>query len=193
MKTIFFKIIPIIVLTVNTISCKGQQLPLNTLLKDIPINAYVKDLNNEFTTYIGTYKGTYKGNEITLFIIKEENKPSKLMNKNFYRDVLSIRYIVKNSSGIILQNTQNMNLNDQSNFNILSMGTMPEIGKVALGYDGTNCGVGWGQIDLKKLNATQISWDYYPNNTILDEATCPSGTDTKVYLPHTKNLVFTKQ
>jgi hypothetical protein len=73
-----------------------------------------------------------------------------------------------------------MNLNAQSNFNILSMGTMPELGQVALGYDGTNCGVAWGQINLKKLNATQISWDYYPNNSILDEATCPSSTDITV-------------
>lgn len=193
MKATFFKITLVLVLTINAVSCKAQQLPLNTLLKDIPTNAYVKDLDNEFPPYIGTYKATYKGNEITLFITKEENKPSKLMNKNFYRDVLSIRYIVKNSSGIILQNTQSMNLSAQSNFNILSMGTMPELGQVALGYDGTNCGVGWGQINLKKLNTTQISWDYYPYNTILDEETCPSSTDTKVYLPHTKGLVFTKQ
>ncbi|MFL9835409.1 hypothetical protein [Chryseobacterium terrae] len=50
-----------------------------------------------------------------------------------------------------------------------------------------------GQINLKKLNSTQISWDYYPNNRIIDDAICPSGIDTTVYLPHTKNLVFTKQ
>lgn len=193
MKTIFLKIILILVLAVNTISCKAQQLPLNTFMKDIPANAYVKDLNNELNPYIGTYKANYNGHEITLFITKEENRPTKRMNKYFYRDVLSIKYIVKNSSGVILQSTQNMNLNNQPYFNILSIGTMPPLGQVALGYDGTNCGVGWGQINLKKLNATQISWDYYPNNTILDEATCPSGTDTKVYLPHTKNLVFTKQ
>lgn len=174
-------------------SFKAQQLPLNTLLKDIPANAYVKDLNNELNPYIGTYKATYKGNEITLFISKEIDRPTKLMNKNFYNDVLTIRYIVKNSSGIVLQNTQSMNLNDQNYFNIISMGTMPELGKVTLSYDGTNCGVGWGEIILKKLNATQISWDYLPNNIILDEAACPSSTDTTVYLPHTKNLIFTKQ
>ena len=86
-----------------------------------------------------------------------------------------------------------MNLNNQTRFKILSIGTMPELGKVALGYDGTNCGVGWGQIDLKKLNSTQISWDYYPNNRILTDTNCPPGTDTTVYLPNTKGLVFTKQ
>ncbi|MFL9835411.1 DUF6705 family protein [Chryseobacterium terrae] len=172
---------------------KAQQVPLNTNMKDIPVNGYVKDFGNELDPYIGTYKANYKGNEITLFITKEENKPTKRMNKSFYRDVLSIKYIVKNSSGVILQSTQNMNLDNQSFFSILSIGTMPELGQVALGYNGTNCSVGWGQINLKKLNATQISWDYYPNNMLLDEATCPSGTDTTVYLPHTKGLIFTKQ
>lgn len=193
MKTIFFKIISILVLIVNTISCKAQQVPLNTNMEDIPINGYVKDFDNELNPYVGTYKANYKGNEITLFITKEIDRPTKLMNKNFYNDVLSIRYIIKNSSGMILQNTKDMNLNDQTRFKILSMGTMPELGKIALDYDGTNCGVGWGQIDLKKLNTTQISWDYYPNNRILTDANCPPGTDTTVYLPNTKGLVFTKQ
>ncbi|WP_404986865.1 DUF6705 family protein [Chryseobacterium sp. M5] len=193
MKTIFFKIISILVLIVNTISCKAQQVPLNTNMEDIPINGYVKDFDNELNPYVGTYKANYKGNEITLFITKEIDRPTKLMNKNFYNDVLSIRYIIKNSSGMILQNTKDMNLNDQTRFKIISMGTMPELGKIALDYDGTNCGVGWGQIDLKKLNTTQISWDYYPNNRILTDANCPPGTDTTVYLPNTKGLVFTKQ
>lgn len=193
MKTIFFKIISILVLIVNTISCKAQQVPLNTNMEDIPINGYVKDFDNELNPYVGTYKANYKRNEITLFITKEIDRPTKLMNKNFYNDVLSIRYIIKNSSGMILQNTKDMNLNDQTRFKIISMGTMPELGKIALDYDGTNCGVGWGQIDLKKLNTTQISWDYYPNNRILTDANCPPGTDTTVYLPNTKGLVFTKQ
>ena len=157
------------------LSCKAQQVSLNTNMKDIPINGYVKDFDNEFNPYVGTYKANYKGKEITLFITKEIDRPTKLMNKNFYNDVLSIRYIIKNSSGMILQNTKDMNLNDQTRFEILSMGTMPELGKVALSYDGTNCGVGWGEIILKKLSAIQISWDYYPNNRILTDANCPPG------------------
>ncbi|OBW40426.1 hypothetical protein AB670_03222 [Chryseobacterium sp. MOF25P] len=191
MKMIFFKIMIILGLIVNLLSCKAQILPLNTWVENTPNNAYLKDQDNELIPYVGVYKANYKGNEITLFITKEEDKLIKYPDKQFYQDVLVIKYIVKNSSGTTIQDTQN--INHQSYFKITSMGTMPELGKVALSYSGTNCGVGWGQINLKKLNATQISWDYYPNNTILDEATCPSGTDTKVYLPHTKSLIFTKQ
>ncbi|QQQ29946.1 DUF6705 family protein [Chryseobacterium indoltheticum] len=176
---------------VVVLSCKAQQLPLNTWMENTPNNAHLKDLGNELAPYLGIYKANYKGNEITLFITKEEDKLIKYHDKQFYKDVLVIKYIVKNSSGITIQDTQN--INHQSYFKITSMGTMPELGKVALSYSGTNCGVGWGQIDLKKLNDMQISWDYYPNNRIISDATCPPGTDTTVYLPHTKGLVFTKQ
>ncbi|MGD1319906.1 DUF6705 family protein [Chryseobacterium sp. 2R14A] len=175
-------------------SCKAQKtLPLNTLMKDIPVNAHVKDLNNELNPYIGTYKANYQGNEITLHITKEEDRPTKRMNKNFFRDVLSIRYTVKNSSGIILQNTQNMSLNNQSYFNILSIGVNHPYGEVTFIYDGTHCGIGWGDILLRKINSNQISWEYRPDSLVIDEATCPTGTDKKVYLPVTKDLVFTKQ
>lgn len=193
MKTNFLKSAIIAGLIINTISCKAQQVPLNTNIEDIPVNGYVKDFDNELDPYVGTYKAIYEGNEITLLITKELNRPTKLVNKNFYNDVLSIKYIVKNQSGAILQNTQNMNLSNDTYFNIISMGTMPELGKVALGYDGTHCGIGWGEIRLKKLNSTQISWEYNPNSLVIDSATCPPGTDKKLYLPVTKDLIFTKQ
>ncbi|MFL9835412.1 hypothetical protein [Chryseobacterium terrae] len=172
------------------ISCKAQNLPLNTAFSTIPNGAYLKDSNNELTPYIGTYKANYKGNEITLFITKQENKLEKSAKKNYYLDALIVKYIVKTSAGTILQDTQNINL---SSIELSSISTRPAQNSIVFYYSGTNCNVGWGEIILKKLNATQISWDYYPNSMLLDEATCPSGTDTTVYLPHTKNLVFTKQ
>ncbi|WP_312994656.1 hypothetical protein [Chryseobacterium flavum] len=193
MKTIHLKTILILGLIANTISCNAQQLPLNTSMENIPQNAYVKDLNNELTPYIGTYKSIYQGNEIFLFITKEDHKLTKRMKKVFYRDALVIKYIVKNSSGIILQDTQNMVLDNESFFNIVSIGTRPSSGDIILGYNGTNCGIGWGKIILKKINATQISWEYRPNSSLIDAATCPQGTDKKVYLPVTKDLIFTKQ
>jgi hypothetical protein len=47
------------------LSCKAQQVPLNTNMEDIPVNGYVKDFGNELNPYIGTYKANYKTNEIT--------------------------------------------------------------------------------------------------------------------------------
>ena len=193
MKTIYFKTAIILGLTANIISCKAQQLPLNTLMENIPQNAYVKDLNNELTPYIGTYRANYGGNEITLYITKEENRPVHYTDQQFFQDAIVIKYIVKNSTGAVLQNTQNMTLNNQSYFNIVSIGTRPTLGDLVLGYDGTNCGIGWGKIILKKLNATQISWEYRPNDMVVTTGDCPQGTDKTIYLPETKDLIFTKQ
>ncbi|SIR73071.1 DUF6705 family protein [Chryseobacterium sp. RU33C] len=190
MKTIYFKTAIIFGLIANTISCNAQQLPLNTLLENIPPNAYVKDLNNELAPYIGTYKASYGGNEITLYITKVENKLEESTHKNFYMDALVVKYIVKNSSGTILQDTKNNNI---PNIELYSTRTRPTLNTVILYYSGTNCHVGWGDIYLKKINNTQISWEYRPDDMVFTTGDCPQGTDKTIYLPETKDLIFTKQ
>lgn len=184
-----FKIITVLSLIINLISCKAQTFPLNTALSDISQNAYVKDLNNELTPYIGIYQTNFQGKEITLFITKEENKLIDYGNQIFYRDALVVKYIVKNSLGQILQDTQNTT----SNIELYSTKLSISQNHVIFNYSGTNCGVGWGDIFLKKLNATQITWEYRPDDIIIDSNRCPAGTDINIYLPETKDLVFTKQ
>ena len=87
-------------------------------------------------------------------------------------------------------------MNFQSNqfeHTIYSIMTRPTLNIISFTYGGTNCGVGWGDIYLKKLNSTQISWEYIPDSTIIDSSKCPPGTDTTIYLPEAKDLIFTKQ
>lgn len=174
---------------ISIISYKAQILPLNTGLLNIPQNAHVKDLNNELTPYIGVYKANFQDNEITLFITKEEDKLLNYGNQKFYRDALVVKYIVKNSTGTILQDTKN---NNNSKIYIYSSKIKSQ-NSVRFIYSGTNCRVGWGDIYLKKLNATQISWEYRPDDIILDSKRCSPGTDINIYLPETKDLIFTKQ
>ncbi|MDH6252831.1 hypothetical protein M2347_002558 [Chryseobacterium sp. H1D6B] len=194
MKMINFKIIIALTFIVNITSCKAQEYPLNSTYMNLPDNSYLKDINNELVQYIGTYKANFDNKEITLFITKENHKFFDLKVKKYYQDVLSIRYIVKNSSGIILQNTQNMNFQpNQLRFAIYSTKTRPTQNTIIFYYGGTNCSVGWGDIFLKKINDTQISWEYRPDDIILDSSKCPSGTDINIYLPETKDLIFTKQ
>lgn len=50
-------------------------------------------------------------------------------------------------------------------------------------------GYGWGDVDLKFVDATHIKWRYQPEDVILTNLNCPNGAD----LPKAKNLVFTKQ
>ncbi|MCS3529156.1 DUF6705 family protein [Chryseobacterium sp. JUb7] len=187
------KILLIFTVLISLVNCKAQQTyPLNTFYKDAPNYSYMKDLNNDLPPYMGTYKATYQGNEITLYITKEDHLLHDRINRKFYKDVLRVKYTVKKiSTGVILQSTQNTT----SSINeIISMGTNAmDNNSIDLAYSGTNCEVGWGRITLKKINATQISWSYYANSTLLSDGDCPGNPDIKVYLPDTKNLVFTKQ
>ena len=168
----------------------AQTLPLNTSLNDIPANAHLKDLNNELAPYVGTYKANFQDKEVTLYITKVEDKLEKSSQKNYFLDALVIKYVVKNSSGTILQDTQ---FNNVPKIELYSIGTRPYNNSVILFYSGTNCRIGWGKVILKKISSSKISWEYRPNDIILDDATCPLGTYINIYLPETKDLIFTKQ
>ncbi|MDR2235230.1 MAG: hypothetical protein LBE92_03825, partial [Chryseobacterium sp.] len=76
---------------------------------------------------------------------------------------------------------------------IYSIGTKPNINSIVFIYSGTNCGVGWGKILLKKLNATEVSWTYRANSLVITDQNCPGNPDLTIYLPVTKDLIFTKQ
>lgn len=190
MKITYRKIVIILSLFISLISCTAQNFPLNTAFLNIPNGAYLKDTNNELNPYIGTYKATFNGKVITLFITKQENKLEKSAKKDYYMDALIVKYIVKNSSGTILQDTQNSNI---PNIELYSIGTRPNQNTVLFIYSGTNCSVGWGDIFLKKINATQISWEYRPDDIVTTASKCPPTLDTNIYLPETKDLIFTKQ
>ncbi|WP_100075950.1 DUF6705 family protein [Chryseobacterium camelliae] len=170
--------------------CQAQNLPLNTPFLSIPNRAYIKDTNNELNPYVGIYKANYNGNEISLFITKQEDKLEETGHKSYHVDVLLVKYIVKNSTGIVLQDTKNNNL---YNIELYSTKIRPDKNAVHLIYSGTNCSVGWGDIYLKKISSTQISWEYRPNDVTTTAAKCPPNLDTTIYLPVTKDLIFTKQ
>ncbi|UOU98858.1 hypothetical protein MUU74_02650 [Chryseobacterium daecheongense] len=163
---------------------------MNTDYEGVPNYSYLKDLNNELDPYIGIYKANFNGNEITLYISKEENRLEKIVDKQFYQDALVIKYIVKNSSGVILQDTKNL---INSNNELYSTRIRSYDNSIIFYYSGTNCGVGWGNIFLKKINTTEITWEYRPDDMILTPDKCPGNPDLTIYLPETKDLLFTKQ
>ncbi|MDR6458961.1 hypothetical protein J2786_002068 [Chryseobacterium vietnamense] len=186
--------IALILVMLNIISCKAQlTFPLLTSIDNIPNLSHLKDTNNELQSFTGTYSATYNGNQITLFISKENDKLFNTRGKQIYKDILSIRYIIKNSSGAVLQDTQNKVFQPDLLHTIYSLWVTENGTKVSFNYAGTNCSVGWGKIILKKLNFNQISWEYRPNDITTTESKCPSTLDTTIYLPETKDLIFTKQ
>lgn len=184
------KIIIVSVILMNFIHCRAQTYPLNTWTENIVQGGYVKDLNNELNQFTGVYKASYQGNETTLYITKAEHILKEKINKSYYIDALVVRYTVKNLSGIVLQDTQNSTNND-----FYSIKSAPEENAVVLFHPGTNCGVGVGTVFLFKINANQLKWIYRPQGKIFlnKDEECPGNPDTKVYLPVTEDLIFTKQ
>lgn len=175
-------------------SCKSQEYPINTMPMNLPNDSYIKDYNNELDSFIGVFKTLYNGKEITLDISKKIKKKFTRNSSTvsyYYKDALVIRFLIKGSFGNVLQTTLN-SLDDEKHFISNTIVLTPQ-NIVKFYYTGADCGIGWGNIEIKKLNNVQISWSYYPNSTTLDNINCPNPIDTKVYLPETENLVFTKQ
>ncbi|WP_312901418.1 DUF6705 family protein [Chryseobacterium taichungense] len=172
-------------------SCKAQQTyPLSTDYDTVPNYSYFKDTNNELLQFIGTWKATFDNKEITIIVEKIDHHLIEYVNHKFYQDTLFIRYIIKNSQGTIIRSTMNLPITQSG---IESIGTFPNQNLVAFTYDGGDCQYGWGDIDLKLMDATHIKWNYQPEGVILTNKNCPNGADTTIYLPKTPDLIFTKQ
>jgi len=185
----------IFLITFTVFICKAQQIyPLKTDYTEIPQSSYLQDIQNELDSYVGKWKANFNGNTITIFITKEIHRFFNGTKYKYYKDVLSVRYMIQNSSNVVLQDTQSLFFTPvQLKHSIYSQWAEDNGNTVLLYYGGTNCGVGWGNVSIKKISSTQIAWEYIPNTTIIDSSKCPPGTDTTIYLPETKDLIFTKQ
>ncbi|WPC10021.1 hypothetical protein LEQ04_03785 [Riemerella anatipestifer] len=95
----------VIVLLLHT-NCTAQGVyPLNTSALNIPEGSYFKDINNELNTYTGKWK-TVVGNKITVINISKRNKvPIKFLGKNYYQDMVDVRYEMKDINGKVLEST----------------------------------------------------------------------------------------
>ena len=188
MKKVF-----LIILLTTLASCKSQY-PLKTDYTSIPTNSYLKDLNNELPNFVGLYKADYQNNIITLNLILENHKFINNVLNNYYIDLIKIGFKIESNNGLIIYDTQDQNIpQNELKHTIRSMWVDNNGSELISYYGGTNCGVGWGTIKLTKINPNQLSWSFEPNSTIVDDNNCPQNTDITIYLPETKNLIFTKQ
>ncbi|WP_027381390.1 DUF6705 family protein [Chryseobacterium daeguense] len=178
------------------IFCNAQEkiLPLNTTpLDDIKPNVYLKDLNNDFKPFIGTWKAVFDNKTILLKITKVDKKLSKTgFRENeikYYKDVLIVQhFIFENDGRKIIEDYFSPSL---SVYRITSQ-RYNKIRKILnLYYQGVLCGVGWGGIELKMIDAKHFSWNYFPEHSYTDK--CGKNGDFSVHLPEVKDLIFTKQ
>lgn len=190
MKVIGF----LLCLSIFIISCKAQQvLALKSSWDNAPQSSYLKDLDNDLNQYEGTWASFDNGKHIKLIIIKELQKQFKDMNKTLYKDQLLIRFEITDVNGLIIKSTLYDNFAINQNYQITSLFPTANNNEVILLYNGGRCSIGLGGIYMKKISATQIQWNYRPEGTVLNDQSCPPPVDTKIYLPTTENLIFTKQ
>lgn len=170
--------------------CKAQNYPLGTYYKNIPNNSHIKDTSNILDKYVGTWKAIINNKEVYLYITKQNDRKIKILNKEYYEDVLLVKYKVY-INGQEVENTTNFN---SDKINIISEGLAID-NSILFGYDGGKCRIGNGTINLKSIDSGHINWNYYPQSVQITNINCPdSPGNLDIYLPYEPaDIIFTKQ
>lgn len=172
------------------VSCQAQNYPLNTYYKDIPVNGHIKDINNVYEKYVGVWKANIANKEVILYVTKQNDRRIKLLNNEYYEDVLLIKYKVSVNNQEV-ESTQNF---ADNKINIISDGTDLDQ-SISFTYTGGKCRIGWGLIGVKYIDPTHIQWNYYPQSIRITNINCPNNPgNLKVHLPYEPaDIIFVKQ
>ncbi|HIC8756222.1 DUF6705 family protein [Elizabethkingia anophelis] len=170
----------------------AQTISLSQVPNQTPIGSYLKDIDNTLPLFTGTWTANFKGKQIMLNISdKVENHPIQLATTNYYRDVVFMRYTIKDVNGNNLASTMNKTI---INANIISTFTSPDKTRIGFYYYGEECGIGNGTIMLTRIDETHFKWEYNSLRGIIDPTQCSDySPNIKSYIPRAVDLTFTKQ
>lgn len=184
-------IIASLILIISITSCKAQVIAVenyNTYNKELEDNAYIKDINNVLSKFIGIWKGTYNSNNYEFKLVK--NTKNFKTRPSIKKDELLLRYKITNSNGIVIENT--LNLPNNSAY-VMQNGYVAETGSYVFSYIGKEVACGQnGWVFIRVLNNTnnqkaklflQVEREKYPE--------CTTGTAQQI-LP-TNWIDLTKQ
>jgi len=194
-KTTYIQLIILLL----TLSCKAQGITIaledkkNYEFKDgSPTKiAYAKDINNILGEYLGTWVGV---NDSKSYEFRIERHTVTAWNVyDYQQDVLIIRYIIKDSSGTILEDTTNLPADD-----ILVIGGLfmrydengnPE--SYQLDYNGRdhNCGQ-HGDMVIKR-NGAGLDLFYFPGGDFI--VNCDNTQNLVEFFPPNGGFSLTKQ
>lgn len=161
------------------------QLPVS----QVPKYSYFKDIEKIFDPYIGEWEGEFDGKKVIIIVNKEE----KVLDKEdlVYRDIVIIRYKVKDRKGKIIENTLEKVFNNKR-FKIEMLGIREDINKLMGIFYGGVCGLGRGFVYLGEPKNNQMTWTYF-SDTILITDDMIDKCQGEVNLPQGEDLIFTKQ
>ena len=184
MKKIFLFIV-----LVSLISCKAQTYPLRTYGISIPMNAYLKDTNNELPAYEGTWKGMWN-NKIIYITLKKLNYHYR-EPLNYYIDILIGKFKVTDNSGNIL--FDNTNLPD-TEAKIEGGRFRKKDGKYSLTYSDSEicCLNGFIQINFTDSTKTKLAWKFNEGDFIITKD-CPYYSSPEFPQPLPKEIILIKQ
>ena len=182
----------IAVLLLFVLHCKAQNIvpvekaiDYKTAGKGIPVDTYLKDVNNLFAPYIGTWKGTINNKTYTFFITKiTETGNGRSVDK------LTIHHLIfDNILGYTLEDTR-----IKSRPHITGWNFQKDLSYYHLHYTAENpwCGR-MGQVSIKKTNATTMLLYFTPGPVGGPFDRCPGGKMTEQILPTEVPLALTKQ
>ncbi len=173
--------------------CKSQQiLPLSTKSSDIPLNSYIKDIDNQLGGFEGIWKGDWNNKTLTI-IFKKAKYYDTLSQKNpYYTDLLYGRFQVREVNGkILFDNLSNQDVNSKvKGFYITPSGNYQliyidpdlcnKVGLITIGFTGPS------KAELK------LKYKDYPQN--LDSKCFYYNKPTDQHPePLPKDIILTKQ
>lgn len=143
-------------------------LPLNTSYDDIPNNAYLKDLDNRFTPYVGTWVFQQGNTKVTIKFQKVMDYIALGAGPHYYTDRLRGNYKVE-KNGIVVYNNLGEPIKDAR-----ITGSGYGTGNIHLLYiDYLKCSI-WGDAEIWIDANGKLNWSMYMSNPtpyLLDE--CP--------------------
>ncbi|MCD0468076.1 DUF6705 family protein [Flavobacterium sp. ENC] len=174
-------------------ACKAQSvLPMEKKIDYINAGigipesiTYFKDLNGIRDKYVGTWKGTYEGKKYELIFSKITDKPSRIT-----QDRLVMRYLIKDVSGRILEDTRA----EPDNSGYVVKNYYYDKTFFVLSYGGRqfDCGQrGELYVMLTKNSDSVMELFLIPQRDIILEKDCPNGAAAQLF-PEVK-MRLTKQ
>lgn len=182
----------IAVLLLFVLHCKAQNIvpvekaiDYKTAGKGIPVDTYLKDVNNLFAPYIGTWKGTINNKTYTFFITKitetsNNRSVDKLIIHHLIFDDILGSTLIDTRTGSSADIRGWFFSKDLTHYNLIYIG------------DNYSCGHE-GQIIIRKVNATTMLLRLNPQSDMVDFSHCPGGKMAEQILPTETPVTLIKQ
>ena len=184
----------LIILLLHSIflSC-AQIYPLNTNT-EVPVNAYIKDTNNELLPFEGLWKGTWDNKVFYINLIRIKKELTYSDNHIYFKDILVGKFKILDSNEALTM-YDNTNLpNDDTKIWGGRFFTIP-IKRYSLNYLDPDLCLITGNIQINLINSsnTQLNWKFYDTTDML-MSDCPYLNSLDPFpQPLPENIILTKQ